>query len=120
MALLNRQARVEKQMNRALMPILLTYGSAEVRAQVVVQSIQISRDLSHAKVFVKARQAALSSSLLAALNAEKSLYKKALAKAISLKKMPDLKFYLDELAQAEHRAAQAMDSVRRDEDASKR
>ena len=118
MALLNRQARVEKQINRALMPVLLTYGSAEVRTQVMVQAIKISRDLSYAKVFIKARQPERSQSLLMALNAEKAMYRKALAKAISMKKMPDLKFYLDELAQAEQRADQAMQNVRQADDES--
>ncbi len=111
MALLNRQARVEKQIKRALLPILLTYGCHDVRSQVMIQSIRISRDLSYAKVFVMARQNDATAALLAQLNAQKPVFRKALACAISLKKVPDLKFYIDALSEAEVTAQRALNKI---------
>ena len=111
MSLINRQARVEKQIGRELMPIVLAFGSSAIRASLQIKQIKISKDLSYAKVFVAFGFGQDPQQLLAQLNREKPFYRKALAKKIALKKMPDLKFYLDEMSQIEAQSLKIMAEI---------
>lgn len=100
MSLMNRQARVKKQIERELLAIISAVCSPSIGSTIRIARVSITRDLSNVKVFVSFLLSSDHSALLTKINEEKYLIRKELAKRISIKKVPDLVFYLDDMTYA--------------------
>lgn len=98
-----RSARVAEQLQRELAGMLGKVLENPRAGLVTVTAVQLSKDLSHAKVFVSSLGGSLPhAELVASLQHAAGFLRHELGRALSLRVMPELKFLYDE---TEERAA---------------
>lgn len=93
-----RQIRLAKQIQKDLGNILLRNGMSLGGAQfITVSSVDVTADLSIAKIYVTVMSPTQAESIVEKLNSNKSEIKNQLGKLLknSLRKLPDIHFYYD-------------------------
>ena len=92
----NRAERVGGQVQKVLADLIQKGVNDPRLAQVTISGVTLSRDLRIAKVYFTAHDEAHDEqALLAGFESAKGFIKRALAKALGLRYMPDLKFFYD-------------------------
>lgn len=84
---------------------------------VTITSVKVSADLSVAKVYVSLFHTKTNSSILIKrLNAHQTELRTMLARNVQLRKMPELRFYLDDTLDTAARIEKLLDDVREEDE----
>lgn len=90
-----RNDRVAAQLRRLLAELVLDLRDSDV-GDVAVTDVEVSRDLSHAKVYVNVRDQEQVKSSIAALNKAAGHLRGRLSKVMRMRHVPALKFFHDD------------------------
>ncbi|GJM09491.1 MAG: ribosome-binding factor A [Lysobacteraceae bacterium] len=90
-----RNDRVAAQLRRLLAELVLDLRDANV-GDVAVTDVEVSRDLSHAKVFVNVRDETQVKTSITALNKAAGHLRGRLSHAMRMRHVPALKFFHDD------------------------
>ena len=93
-----RSTRVAEQIQRELAGMMSRVIEDKRAGMVTVTSVQVSKDLSHAKVFVSSIGGSLShEELIAALQHASGFMRHEIGRAMKLRIQPELRFVYDEV-----------------------
>ena len=95
----HRIERINAEMRRELPQVMSKVLSSYPNISFVsVTAVEVTRDLAYAKIFVThiLADAQVEKDLVSALNAAAPKLRMALAKAVNLRKMPELSFFYDQ------------------------
>jgi ribosome-binding factor A len=113
----SKSDKVADLLKHAVSNALLTHLGDERLRWVNVTEVQLTRDLSHAKIFYTVLEAALSREKAEeALEENLPKLKRHLAKNLRLRRLPELRLLYDEMADQANRIEELLDSVRKDDD----
>ena len=90
-----RTARIAEQIRRELSAVLLRDVEDPRLNSVVVSAVEVSRDLSHAKVFITVPSGGALELTLAGLSSASGFLKHKLSARLSMRSMPALRFMHD-------------------------
>ena len=92
-----RSDRVSEQIHRELAALVRDEVKNPVVHMVTVSAVEVSRDLSHAKVFVSTlNQSADAKELIKALESAAGFLRRRLGQIMTIRSVPALKFYYDD------------------------
>ncbi len=91
----SRAERVAGQVRRELAEILALESNDPRFARVTISAAEMSKDLSHATVYVTPRQGANVALTLNALNGAAGFLRRSLGRRIQLRSLPTLRFVYD-------------------------
>jgi len=93
-----RIERIADLIQHALAKILQQEAQDSRFRSVTITGVSIDRDLSYAKVYVSVMQEEKTKDTIAALNRARKYFRHALAQAVELRAVPELKFIFDDTA----------------------
>ncbi|WP_240097980.1 30S ribosome-binding factor RbfA [Thermomonas flagellata] len=92
----HRTDRVSAQLRRELGSLVHAAAREHALPAASVSDVEVSRDLAHAKVFVTVLQPERAAEAIAALKALAPELRRALARAVRMRHVPELHFHYDE------------------------
>ncbi|HEX9886286.1 MAG TPA: 30S ribosome-binding factor RbfA [Longimicrobiales bacterium] len=108
-----RQARLNEQLKREISDLLQTSLRDPRVGPVTVTGVRVSPDLDFARVFVRPRCTGEErAEALDALQAAAPFVRRSLGRELHLRRIPELRFLLDETLETAQRIEQILDDVR--------
>ena len=110
----SRPARVAERIRQELMMLLLG-GAVKDPAVVgvVVQAVQVTRDLGIAKVYVRSTEPdAREEAVVRGLQRASGFLRRSLGPALAIRRTPELRFYWDETPERAARMEEILDELR--------
>lgn len=106
-----RSRRVAELLQRELAQLIRDGVTDPGLGMVTVASVEVARDLSHARVYVTAMQERHADEIVAALNEACGFLRHQLAQRLSLRVIPKLRFMFDHSIEQGFRVAALIDSA---------
>jgi ribosome-binding factor A len=104
----DRRLRIADLMKHELGKLLLSHSHDPRFTFVSITSIDISKDYSHAKVYVTILDEEKTEEIMAALNKAAGFFRHHLAQAVNLRSTPKLIFHFDETIRKGQRISQLL------------
>lgn len=107
----SRAQRVGDQLRRELADMLVREANDPRLGAVTVSEVEVSRDLSHARIHVVLPAGADAAATLKALNKAAGYLRRGLAQRVRLRYVPELRFAHDTTLERAHRLSDLIDSA---------
>lgn len=108
-----RQERVAGLLRRELALIVQRELEEDLPGLISITDVEVSRDLSHAKVFVAVLQIEQAGEILSSLNASAGEIRHILAGRVRMRTVPELKFLHDTSGESGQRIEQLLAAARK-------
>ena len=111
--MVDRSERVSGLLRRELADILHKTVESELPSLISLTDVEVSRDLSHARVYVSVLQIEKASEVISILKEAVPMVRHELAGRVRLRIVPEIKFIHDTASESGQRIEQLLDAARK-------